>query len=45
MHGLDQVLEEGNRDAEVFDNKDSLVLYTRLRVQSFVIHSIVLVNT
>ena len=45
VHGLDQVLEEGNRDAEVSDNEDSLVLYTRLRVQSFVVHSIVLVNT
>ena len=45
MHGLNQVLEEGDRDAEVSDNEDSLVLYTRLCVQSFVVHSIVLVNT
>ena len=45
VHGLNQVLEEGDRDAEVSDNEDSLVLYTRLCVQSFVVHSIVLVNT
>ena len=33
VHGLDQVLEEGDRDAEVSDNEDSLVLYTRLHAQ------------
>ena len=30
---LDQVLEEGDRDTEMSDDKDSLVLYTRLHVQ------------
>ena len=33
VHGLDQVLEEGDRDAEVSDDEDSLVLYTRLHAQ------------
>ena len=31
--GLDQVLEEDDRDAEVFDNEDSLVLYTGMHAQ------------
>ena len=31
--GLDQVLEEGDRDAEVFDDEDSLVLSTGLHAQ------------